>query len=494
MAKDNDEILKANLGAPTADIPNLKKKEEERKKAGAAWSGARAAAGAAAQPAASAGGGLWATISSSLAGLTSTLAGQAAVAAAALLMAGGVGLVGYGLLKGGGAAGGAASVNLGAIKDTLKVREGGADRTQVASRGEMSFAAPGANAKKTAPEAAEKSAAANAAADAAGAAAEQAAPEADKSAPDKLGHNLGGTKLSGSLGGNFQKNIFGGSGSGAPKFNNGLSNLGSMGNKGKLSAKMAGGVHSSAGARSVSRSSSKRGFGQLKMANRMSAQGATGATGESAAAAAAGAFEQQDVAGTLTAAGAMADKLPSITPPPYSGDAPSSSIPTGTDPTVQNMMNQIGDDLAQASKDLKKGQMEVAIGLVLLAISAVLFRSASLTGYPWGAVILAAAIVVLASATTLLTLGAQLETKSHKEAADAGNLSNDLAAMTKDAEQAAAVKECTKQAQADPPTPPDQCQVPQTVIDRAKLEQQDQDAINRVKEEQGQTYQLGGKK
>jgi hypothetical protein len=43
MAKEEDDVLQANAGAPAANIPDLKKKEKERKKAGAAWSGARGA-------------------------------------------------------------------------------------------------------------------------------------------------------------------------------------------------------------------------------------------------------------------------------------------------------------------------------------------------------------------------------------------------------------------------------------------------------------------
>ncbi|NNN07472.1 MAG: hypothetical protein HKL90_16405, partial [Elusimicrobia bacterium] len=46
MSDEKDDVLKANQGAPAADIPDLKKKEKERKKGGAYWSGAGNGAGA----------------------------------------------------------------------------------------------------------------------------------------------------------------------------------------------------------------------------------------------------------------------------------------------------------------------------------------------------------------------------------------------------------------------------------------------------------------
>jgi len=412
MGKESDEILKANQGGPAADIPDLKKKEKERKKGGAAWGGARggsgsfggATGGTVARAAASAAvgaveaaevgeaGGLFASLSEFLAGLMATLGGKIALAAAALLIMGGLGALASYLLKGGGDAA-MGHGDLGAISDSLKIRSGTGDMMGVNSKGELGYGAnptappPTTDAKPTDAKAADK--VADKPAD--GAKDDAAAGWAP---PQGLAHNLSGAQLSSSLGGDFGgKNIFGGAGnSNAPKFNAGLSqmNMPKVGSKagtiGSLAAKS---TRGSASGMDIMRARSGQAIAQLKMSRGMSAVGAGAPTAEGAASAANGAFDQQavDGGGLNTIGGPGIGSTPSN---PSSGGAPDTtsmptapSTPTGTatDPNLQNAMNQIQSMAQQAAQLQSEGMMMIVAGAALVAIGAAI-------GWPWGAVLI----------------------------------------------------------------------------------------------------------
>jgi len=477
MAIEKDEVLKANQGAPAADIPDLKKKDKERKKAGATWSGAQggagsfsgatggtvaraaaSAAGAAGEAAAvgaaeAASGGFGAMIARVLAGLTSTLLGKMAVAAAAFLMMGAAGLLGYGLLKGGGGAG-TGSLNLGGITDSLKVRAGGNDRLSIAGGGEIRFDPLSRNAPpKPAPKADE--------AKPEDKTAEAAAPDkvdAAKGAPqDQLAHNLSGAKLSTSLGGNFgNKNIFAGSNGMAPKFDISKAGMPKMAAaKGQMGAMKPGAARSAASARSVGRGKTGRAIGQLKLAKGMSMLGAGANTAEQAASSALGAFDQQQTVGGELAAHAPSDMVTS----PSSPNTPNTSMPnapvtptsTSTNPNLQNAMDQIGK-MADAARQMKKtGEMLMAIGAVLMLIGGYLIKLAVATS-PWGAGLMIAGIALLLLGGGLIYMGMEMMSMASKMAEMAKTMGSTLAAQIGNNQQAAVINTCTDQALNGTPT------------------------------------------
>ena len=458
MASEKEDILQANAGGPEANIPDLKKKEKERKKAGAAWSGARGAAGEfsgatggnAARAAASAAGalgegaglvgaesgGFLAGIARFLAGLaeslgmgefwaavTSTLLGKLAVAAAAFLLVAAAGILGYGLLKGKGGPG-LGSPDLGGIADSMRVRAGGDDRMGVNSKGEIRFD----------PLSAPKAPAAPAPTDAK-AADEKPAPDADARKPmsaDLLAHNMSGSKLSSSLGGDFgNKNIFAGN-SVAPKFGGGpaLSKIGGV--KGKLSAMKGTPSHAILSPRSVKKGSSNKAFGQLRLAKGLSQQGAAASSAEQAATTSQGAFDQQQPVGQ----GLDTHNFPGDTPPTMGGTPPDTSLNpnvpttpgTGTDPGLQNALQQISDLANKAMQDMKMGMMEIVIGIALIA--------AGLAFLPWG---LALVLVGMG----LVVMGGMLVMKAQQEQAQAKAMGQQLADNIDNMQQGDSVKACT---------------------------------------------------
>ncbi len=411
MANENDDVLKANQGAPAADIPDLKKKDKERKKGGAAWSGARGGAGSfsgatggtvaraaasAAGSAAEAGeagllgaaesggagmlgaaetgaGGVWGSISEFISGLTATLAGKLALTAAAMLVMGGAGLAGLALMRGSGRAR-SSNMNLGGITDSMRIHSGGRDRLGFVNDGSLRFG--GEN--KAKPAAAPK------VAQAAPKPKVEPQPDASKKkdaenagAPlNRLAHNLSGAKLSSSLGGDFgNKNIFSGS-SVAPKFNAGMSQVNLphiAAQKGVLGNKQASRVSAHASSLEMGRGRSSRALGQLRLAKGMSMLGA-GSHGETAAADAAGAFDQQQPTnGNLSTPSAPQGVVDS---PSGGTGAPDTSMPgapatapnTVGDPSTQNMLNQIGAMADQAGQMQKKGEMMLVIGMALIAL------------------------------------------------------------------------------------------------------------------------------
>lgn len=469
MATEKDDVLKANQGAPAADIPDLKKKEKERKKGGAAWSGANGGAGSfagatggtvaraaasAAIGAAEAGetGGLLATISEFLTGLTATLAGKLAVGAAAFLMMMGAGALAYSLLHGGAnaGAGGMGRPDLGGIASSLHVRSGDGDMMGVNGKGELAFGASKAPAAPT-------DATAGAKAD------DKAAPKADdKSAPnpadaqpyvrqDVLAHNLSGSKLSSSLGGDFGgKNIFAGGNSGyAPKFNAGLSQLSGMGGKpgvkGNLGSMAVKSTRSSIAGMQMQRARSNQAIGQLKMARGMSTVGASAPTAEGAAAAANGAFDQQNPTGgdlnTIGGAGlgsgptngaSSGSGAPDTTSMPNAPGTPPGAI---TDPGLQNNMNQIQSMAQQAGQLQKEGMMMIVAGVALIAVGIALMNTL------WGAALGAALIGI---GGMLVGMGFMMEQMASMMAQMANQLGS-LVASQVGPYQGQIVQQCTAQ-------------------------------------------------
>ncbi|HAZ08777.1 MAG TPA: hypothetical protein DCZ01_09720 [Elusimicrobia bacterium] len=373
MANENENILQANLGAPAADIPDLKKKDKERKRGGAAWSGPRGAAGSwrgatggVARAAAGLGeqaapAGIAARIAQFLAGLGAL--GKLAVLAAVLAALGGA-LFGYAMLKTG--VPGLGSPDMGAISSSMKVHSGGGDRLGVAGKGEIRFdplpaAVPAKPQDKPAPEAEAQAPVEIDALQGAKAALE---------ARGRLEHNLSGAKLSNTLGGQFGgKNIFAGA-SLAPKFGASMPKIAAQ--KGKLSGIKAKPVKSRASVRNVSKARTSRSIGQLKMAKGMSLLGAQAGSGESAASNAQGAFDQSKTdGGALTAA---ADGQTVSTDGGTSG-APDVSMPEtpetpetyAYDSDLQSAMDAISKMADNARKMKQQGQMMMMAGAALIA-------------------------------------------------------------------------------------------------------------------------------
>ncbi|MFI5360636.1 MAG: hypothetical protein ACHQ49_01600 [Elusimicrobiota bacterium] len=492
MGNENDDVLRANAGSPAANIPDLKKKEKERKKGGAGWSGARgaageftgatggtvaraaaSAAGMAAEGAAAEAGGLWAL----LAGLTSTFLGRAALAAAALLLMAGAGLLGYGLMKGKGDAG-VGSPDLGGISDSMRVRSGGGDRLDVAGKGDIRFdsasaaKAPQAAAVPAAEKPAEEKPAPQAPAEA-----------ADKPVPaDQLAHNLSGAKLSSSLGGDFgSKNIFSGSNN-APKFGAAGAKMPKFpGMKGKLGAMQASNLHPNASAMSVNKGSANKAFGQARLAKGLSQQAATASTAEQAAAAAQGAFDQQQpTGGNLATSGGPGGG--GDTPPSLGGGAPpiDTGIPTppatppsnGTDPGLQNTLAQIGAMANQAMSDIQTGTMMMVLGGILIAAGVALL--ASLFSIPAG-------IALIAAGTALLIAGMMKISEGKKLAAQAIAMGQQLASSIGDAQQGAAINYCTNNA-VTTGTPMENCTPPDSITNMSAQEASASADANRVQQ------------
>jgi hypothetical protein len=479
MAKDKDEILKANTGAPAANIPDLKKKEKERKKAGAAWSGARGAAsefsgatgGNVARAAASAagmagegaaelaaeaaaelgaeGGGFFArlfgavadffaSVAESLgfgeawAAFTASTFGRMAIAAAAMLLVAAAGLIGYALLKGNGGAS-LGDPNLGGITDSMHVRFGGNDRFG-AKGGDIRF--DPLSASKPAPAAPPTDAKA---------ADEKKVPEkldADAQKPVPTGllaHNLSGAQLSTSLGGNFGgKNIFAGN-SNAPKYNSGASNLkkypGAPGQLGKMATSRARATPSRG---SINKGSANKAFGQARIANGMSTQGAGASTAEQAASAAQGAFDQQQpTGGNLATNGGPGDAPGSDTPPNLGGGAPDTSIPAPPadppgsykNPGLQNSLNQIQQMAQTGMQNIKTGTMMMMLGAVLVGIGIAI-------GWPFGAVLVAMGVAMIAAGYMKMKQG-------QGQIAAAQQMGQQLASQIGNQQQGDAIQDCT---------------------------------------------------
>lgn len=516
MAKEKDDILQANTGAPAANIPDLKKKEKERKKAGAAWSGARGAAsefsgatgGTVARAAASAagaagegaaelaaeaaaeGGGFFArllggvgrffaSIAESLgmgeawAAFTASAFGRMAIAAAAFLLVAAAGLIGYGLLKGNGN-GNLGSPNLGGIADSMHVRFGGDDRFG-AKGGELRFdplsqAKPAPAAPPTDAKAADEKAAPEPTADA----------DAQKPVPTgQLAHNLSGAQLSTSLGGDFGgKNIFAGN-SNAPKFDSGASNLKKYpGAPGKLGKMLASTAHASPSARHVNKGSANKAFGQLRLAKGLSQQGAGATSAEQAAAASQGAFDQQQpTGGNLATSGAPGGD----TPPSLGNGAPDTSVPNapadptmgGTNQALQNAMQQISDMANKGMQDIQSGTMMMLMGGILIGIGVALLF------WPMTAVGLA----LIAAGAALVMMGMMKMNQGKQEIAMAQQMGQQLASQIGNEQQGTAINACTNQmaaaANAGGSMTSSQCQTDQAV-NADQIQAQDQTDIQKV--------------
>ncbi len=532
MADENDDVLKANEGAPAVDIPDLKslkKKEKERKRAGAAWSGARGAASdftgatggtvsrAAASAAGSAaegaglaaegagaaaegflagaealeGGGMFGALSRFFAGLTSTLLGKLAVAAAALLMVAGVGFLGFALHKGGDA--GLGAPDLGAISDSMRVRAGGRDRMGVAGNGEIRFDPLNPSAPKPEPKVEE----AKPQADPDAEPKDRAAAEAVKGSlagQDKLAHNLSGAKLSGALGGQFGgQNIFAGSNGEAPRFNSGMSNITlprTGGQKGQLGAMQSRIARAPFANRSVANAKSNRAIGQAKWAKGMSMLGAQAGTAEAAADSAQGAFDQSQASGgtsntagtgtgtgtgggTGTGAGTgTGTGAGSGTGAPDTSLPAAPSIPTGTavDSGLQNALDSIGQMADAAGKLLKKGKMMIAAGLVLIALGMAAMK------IPVYGTIIGAILIGLGA--MLLGMGYMMMQMADKMAQMAKSAGSQLASQIGNVQQGQVINYCTDQALAGTST--QNCNPPASITNVDAQTTQTQSDVQRV--------------
>ncbi len=503
MAQESDDVLKANQGAPAADIPDLKKKDKERKKAGAAWNGAKGAAGeftgatggtvsrAAASAASAAaegalagaeaieGGGFFAElfggISRFFAGLMSTALGKLAVAAAAFLLMAAAGLLGYALMKGGDA--GLGVPNLGGISDSMRIRNGGSDRLGVASNGELRFDPLNPNAPKEAPKAEEKKPEETPADKLKDTTAEDAAK--GLAGQDKLAHNLAGAKLSSSLGGDFGgKNIFAGN-SGAPKFDNALGKV-SMpkfgAQKGQLSSMASKKSQATATSRSIGKAKTSRAIGQLKMAKGMSMLGAQANSAEGAASAAQGAFDQQQTQGgglnTVGGPGTGGTVNPTGNGAPDTSMPTTPTTPTGTavDPGLQNALNSIGQ-MADTARQMQQtgtellliGAVLIAAGIALLAFGFTAWIGAMLIGL----------------GGMLVGMGFMMMQMAQMMAQMAKSMGSALSSQIGNQQQGKVINYCTDQALAGTPT--SSCNPPDSVTNSNAQDAQNTSDVNRVK-------------
>lgn len=475
MAKEKDDVLQANTGAPAANIPDLKKKEKERKKAGAAWSGARGAAsefsgatgGTVARAAASAagaagegaaelaadaavnGGGIFgsiarffASIAESLgmgeawAAFTASAFGRMAIAAAAFLMVAAAGILGYSMLKGNGRAG-LGTPDLGAIADSMHVHFGGGDRLGVNSKGELRFDPLSAAKTAAAPPPTDKKAA-----DEKPAPDVKADADAQKPVPGGfLAHNLSGAQLSSSLGGDFgSKNIFAGN-SNAPKFGADAPTLKKYpGAPGKLGSMKASVAHAHASARHVNKGSANKAFGQLRLAKGLSQQGAGATSAEQAAATSQGAFDQQQpTAGDIATTGAPGGD----TPPSLGNGAPDTSIPgdpgsppgSYTDPGLQNALQQIQDMANKGMSDIQTGTMMLTLGGILIGIGIGLL---CIPTWGWG-------IALILAGAAMMAMGYMKLSQGKQEIAQAQQMGQKLASQIGNQQQGDAINHCTSQ-------------------------------------------------
>ncbi|MBI4060295.1 MAG: hypothetical protein HY403_02575 [Elusimicrobia bacterium] len=371
---NNEDV--PDQGVPAADIPDLKRKEKERKKAGAAWSGAKpgggafsgASGGTVARSAASAVGAAGgASGPSMLAGLTATVFGKALVGAGAAVFLAGAGLLGYSLLRGGGAGPtGVIGGDLGAPASSIRVRAPGGDRTgYVASKGEIRFEPVKAAEVKKEPQeqAAEEPAAPEQTAD--------AAPGWNRPG---LEHNLSGSKLSSSLGGGFgNKSIFGGGGSG-PKLNDSFPKTNLLAaQKGRLSA-----ARNAKTGRVVARGRGRRigsdqALGQAIVLSGNNALGANATVAEEAHSLSA--FEGQTGEGNVEGGPALSGPADTL-----GTGAPDLTTPNVTDPggvaadpdtaasiaAIAAMAQQAGALKARAQQMMMMGLALIAAGIALL--------------------------------------------------------------------------------------------------------------------------------
>ena len=492
MANEKEDVIQASAGAPGANIPDLKKKEKERKRAGAAWSGARGAAGeftgatggTVARAAASAagmaaegamvgaegleGGSLWAMLSRFLAGLTSTLLGKMAVAAAAFLLVAGAGLLGYEMMKGKGDAA-MGSPELGGISDSMRVRAGGDDRLGVAGRGEIAFDPQSAsNPPAAAAPAAAKAEDAKPAPDAKAAEAEAEKPVAS----GQLAHNLSGTKLSSSMGGDFgSKNIFSGN-SAAPKFGAAATNLSKFaGAKGQLSASKASTLRGTASARNVNRSSSNRALGQAMFAKGLGLQAVHANSAEGASSAAQNAFDQQQTAGgALNTVGAPGGDTP---PALGGGGAPDTTLPnapgnpggsTPIDSGLQNSLSQISSLANQAMSNIQTGTIMMVLGAILIGIGAAMGL--------WG-------IPLIVAGAALVAMGLMKISTGKAEAKQAIAMGQQLGQDIGNVQQANAINYCTNNA-VTTGTPVESCTPPDSVTNYTNQDAQNTIDVKKV--------------
>lgn len=487
MAKEDEDVLKANEGARTAEIPALKKKE--RRKAGVAWgggapgantfTGARAAASAAgagtaaAVPGAStlAAGGGW---------LASLLAGKAAALGAALVL-GGAGLLGYAYWRSGAAsrAGSTGVAALGGLTSSVSTRGDAASRrVAVAGGGDLRFEgdAPAAKPAQPAPAAEE---APDKAADGESAF-EDDRPSLDGvTAQDRLAHNLSGAKLSSNLGRQFGgKDIFAGGNSLAPRFDAGASRVAAptLGAKAGRSRAMRGGVASRAAARHLAKGKTGRALGQLTLAKGLSVRGAQAGSAATAATAAGDAFDQQQSNGGALAPiqGGLAPNA-SVTPP-GGGGPPDTSLPppavtptsTQVDPGIQNTMDEIGRTANKAGKTKKDGQMLLLLGLAMMAAGAFLLKPPTT---PWG-------IALLAAGALMLFLAKMMMDQAEKLAKMAEQMGQSVSQQVGQY-QGRVVDYCTQQALAGQPV--ENCQPPESATGAQQFHQQDEQALERQK-------------
>jgi hypothetical protein len=447
---------------------------------------ARAAASAAAEGAMVGaegleGGGLWAAVSRFLAGLTSTLLGKMALAAAAFLLMAGAGLLGYEMLKGK-ADGGVGAPDLGGISDSMRVRAGGDDRLGVAGKGEIRFD----------PLSAAKAPAATAPAAEAKAAGDKPAPDAkadagaDKPVPSgQLAHNLSGAKLSSSMGNDFGgKNIFG-SNSSAPKFGGGagLSNI--AGANGHLAAMKASSLRPTASRMSIGKVSSNKAFGQALTARNFSnsALAVAPTNAEAASAGAQGAFDQQQSAGgNLNTPGAPGDSGGGgDTPPSLGGGAPSDpglpaapADPVGgsTDSGLQNSLSQISQMANQAMSDIQTGTIMSVLGGVLIGVG---------IGLMWVIGMQGVGAALIAAGAALLLMGVMKIAAGKSEEAQAIAMGQQLGQSIGNQQQANVINYCTQNAVATG-TQVESCTPPESLTNSTAVSAQSTADANQVEQ------------
>lgn len=396
----NEDLEQANQGAPAADIPDLKKKEKERKKAGAAWSGAKpggspfggatggmgagaraaasAAVGGAEAGVAAGSGGFFGSISSFLAGLMATSLGQALVMAGVAAFLVGAGVLGYALFKGGGAD--AAGGDLGALASNIKYRAGGSDRTgYITGKEDIAFEqAKKPEPPKTEPAKPEEKKEEPAPKD-------QIADGAAAQRPDWRGgglqHNLSGSKLSSSLGGNFgSHNVMGGNGN-APKFDAGKAQVKiAGGQKGQMSAMKSGKTGSTRQGATGQKMKANRALGQLRAAKFNSIGAAGASSADAASAGAQTAFDGANGRGDQTIGGPGNNGNGSngngTVNPTGDGGAPDVTVPDPrghfTDGSQAAIIAAIASMAEQAGQLKKTAEMLMIAGIALIAVGVAL--------------------------------------------------------------------------------------------------------------------------
>ncbi len=432
MAK-NEDLNQANQGAPAMDIPDLKQKEKERKKAGAAWGGVKpgaspfsgATGGNVARAAASAAGAGSPAAGSAIAGFAATVLGKTLIAAGLAAFVLGGGFMAMSMMRGGGAMG---TGDLGAISSSMKIRQGGGDRTgYVASKGEIMFDPVK---KAEAPKAPEKAPEQQTAGDAVPPA-EPAAEKPDwRQAAGGLEHNLSGSKLSSSLGGGFGgKNIFQGNPN-APKFNEGMAKS-SLASKGKLGAMKSAKTGKVVRGAQAQRQRSSKAFGQLKIAKGMSMLGAGNNSAEGARSTAGNAFD--GAIGNGNVEGGPGAPGGAVTSPSSNGggapdvSAPNVDVPTGNfmDGNQAAMVAMIAEMAKAAGEMRKKAETLMWIGIGLVAAGCCLLWWPAT---PIGIALIAIGAALIAASVMMKEMAAMMESM-------ASGMSESLAARTGDENQ-----------------------------------------------------------